>query len=151
TAPGVLTKGRPNYFGSDWKEAFLGLHLSRPLLGQRVQDVLAVMSALQAQAPNGVHLIGGGAAGAVALHAAALDPRGARLTLERSLTSWSDVAATPITHNQLTNVVPGALKVYDLPDLAGLLAPRPLTLRGMRNAAGKAATQADLDRAYAPC
>jgi dienelactone hydrolase/pimeloyl-ACP methyl ester carboxylesterase len=151
TAPGVPAKGRPNYFGVDSKEAFLGLHLNRPLLGQRVHDVLAVMSALQPQAPNGFHLIGVETAGPVALHAAALDPRVARLTLERSLTSWSDVAATPITHNQLTNVVPGALKVYDLPELAGLVAPRPLALRELRTAAGKAASRADVDRAYAPC
>src|SRR5262249_53808210 len=86
-----------------------------------------------------------------ALHAAALDTRVARLTLKRSLTSWSDVAATAITHNQLTNVVPGALKVYDLPELAGLFAPRPLELRGMWTAAGKTASRAEVDRAYAPC
>jgi cephalosporin-C deacetylase-like acetyl esterase len=151
TAPGVPAKGRPNYFGVDGKEAFLGLHLNRPLLGQRVHDVLAVMSALEPQAPNGFHLIGVEAAGPAALHAAALDARVARLTLERSVTSWTDVAATAITHNQLTNVVPGALKVYDLPELAGLVAPRPLALRGLWNAAGKAANRADVDRAYAPC
>ncbi len=151
TAPAAPAKGRRDYFGSDWKEAFLGLHLNRPLLGQRVFDLLAVMTALQPQAPNGMHLIGIESAGPVALHAAALDPRVAQVTLERSLISWSDVAATPITWNQLTNVVPGALKVYDLPELAGLVAPRPLTLRALRNAAGQAATQADVDRAYAPC
>jgi hypothetical protein len=41
---------------------------------------------------------------------------------------------------RLADVVPGALKVYDLPELAGLVPPRPLTLRGMGNAAGKATT-----------
>src|SRR5262249_43096851 len=33
TAPGVPPKGRPGFFGVDAKEAFLGLHLLRPLLG----------------------------------------------------------------------------------------------------------------------
>ncbi len=151
TAPGAPPKGRPNYFGADWKEAFLGLHLSRPLLGQRVYDVLAVMATLEPEAPNGFHLIGVESAGPVALHAAALDGRVARLTLERSLTSWTDVAATAISFNQLTNVVPGALKVYDLPELAGLVAPQPLTVRAARDAAGRAVAQADLEKAYAPC
>ena len=151
TSPGLARKGMAGYFGADWREAFLGLHLNRPLLGQRVYDVLAIMAVLQPQAPNGFHLIGIESAGPVALHATVLDPRVARLTLERSLTSWSDVAATPITQNQLTNVVPGALKVYDLPELAGLAAPLPLTLRGMRNAAGKLASQAEVERTYAPC
>ena len=31
-------------FGADVKEAFLALHLNRPLLGQRVQDLLAVLT-----------------------------------------------------------------------------------------------------------
>ena len=35
------------YFGSDSKEAFLAMHLSRPLLGQRVLDVLALLKADQ--------------------------------------------------------------------------------------------------------
>jgi pimeloyl-ACP methyl ester carboxylesterase len=150
TAPGVPPKGRPNYAGVDWKEAFLGLHLNRPLLGQRVHDALAVMAALQPEAPNGFHLVGLETAGPVALHVAALDPRVARLTLERSLISWSDVTATPISYNQLTNVVPGVLKVYDLPELAGLVAPRPLTIREARRAAGQTASKAEAERAYAP-
>ncbi len=31
--------------GADWKEAFLSLHLGRPLLGQRVGDLLSVIAA----------------------------------------------------------------------------------------------------------
>src|SRR5207248_7337608 len=46
TAPRKLASDRPNYFGADDKEAFLSLHLSRPLLGQRVVDVLAVVERL---------------------------------------------------------------------------------------------------------
>src|SRR5262249_7253251 len=42
TAPAALPK-RPGYFGVDVREAFLGLHLDRPLLGQRVRDLLAVL------------------------------------------------------------------------------------------------------------
>jgi dienelactone hydrolase len=151
TAPGVPARGRPDYSGADWKEAFLALHLNRPLLGQRVRDVLAVLAALKAKAPAGFHLVGVEAAGPVALHAAVLSPDVVRLTLERSVTSWTDVASTAITRNQLSNVVPGALKVYDLPELAGLFAPRPLTVRAAHDPAGRAVTQAALERVYAPC
>ncbi|HZT81961.1 MAG TPA: acetylxylan esterase, partial [Gemmataceae bacterium] len=48
TAPGTVPPNRPNYFGVEWKEAFLGLHLNRPLLGQRVLDVLAVLERVRA-------------------------------------------------------------------------------------------------------
>jgi pimeloyl-ACP methyl ester carboxylesterase len=149
TAPGILAKGRPNYLGVDQKEAFLGLHLQRPLLGQRVQDVLAVLGALKSEV--GFHLVGVDAAGPVALHAAALAPQVKGVTLERSLVSWSAVVSMPITHNQLTNAVPGVLKVYDLPDLAGLIAPRPLTIRAAVDPVQRPVSQAELEKAYAPC
>ena len=42
TAPGA--KSGP--FGSDSKEAFLALNLARPLLGQRVGDLLSVLGAV---------------------------------------------------------------------------------------------------------
>jgi cephalosporin-C deacetylase-like acetyl esterase len=128
TAPGVAGKG-PSFFGTDFKEAFLALHLNRPLLGQRTFDLLVVIETMAA-AKNPIHLVGVGAAGPVALHAAALDTRIKSVTLERSVLSWANVVRTPVSYNQLTNVVPGALKMYDLPDLAALVAPRGLTIRG---------------------
>jgi dienelactone hydrolase len=143
---------KPSLFGNSWRETFLSLHLSRPLLTQRVEDVLAALNTLEqkGQSPK-VHVIGVGAAGPIVLHAAALDARISQVTLEKSLISWSSVAQTAITYDQLANVVPGALKVYDLPDLASSLAPRPLTIRAPVDAAQKPVTQAVLDKAYAPC
>jgi pimeloyl-ACP methyl ester carboxylesterase len=148
TSPGKPSTSRPGLFGVDYKEAYLGLHLNRPLLGQRVHDLLAVLEAMAADGAKAVDLVGVGTAGPVALHAAALDPRIKRLTLRRSLVSWSAVVRTPISHNQLTNVVPGALKSYDLSDLAAALAPRPLTIREAVDPLGKPLTAAVLESAY---
>ena len=83
------------------------------------------------------------------LHAAALDDRIEEVTLEGMVLSWSSVVRTPISRNQLANVVPGALKSYDLPDLAAATAPRPLTIRNPVDAAGKPVSQAGLEAAYA--
>jgi cephalosporin-C deacetylase-like acetyl esterase len=154
TAPGPLNPDKPSYFGNTFKETFLALHLNRPLLGQRVHDLLAVIAEL-AQDPSTekapLHLVGVGAAGPVALHAAVLEPRVKRVTIERSLVSWSAVTRSPVTYNQLTNVVPGALKVYDLPDLAAMIAPRPLTIRAAVDPRLQKVTQQALDEAYAAC
>jgi cephalosporin-C deacetylase-like acetyl esterase len=125
TAPAEPPKKRPDYFGVDWKEAFLGLHLDRPLLGQRVYDLMAV---LKARGEREVHVIAVESAGLIALHAAAIDPTIRKLTLERSLISWASVSENPISYNQLANVLPGVLQGYDLPDLARLLSPM-LTIR----------------------
>src|SRR5262249_11202251 len=93
-------------------------------------------------------VVGVGTAGPVALHAAALDSRIKQVTLEKSLVSWSGVARTPVTYNQLTNVVPGALKIYDLPDLAAMAAPRVLTIKAPVDPQLKNVTQGVLDDAY---
>jgi dienelactone hydrolase/pimeloyl-ACP methyl ester carboxylesterase len=151
TAPGVPAAGKPNYFGTDEKEAFLALHLNRPLLGQRVYDLLAVLNALTAESRQGAEVIGVGTAAPVVLHAAVLEPGIEQVTLERGVVSWSAVVRTPVSHNQLTNVVPGALRVYDLPDLAALLAPRPLTIRAAVDPVGEVVSQEALERVYGRC
>jgi cephalosporin-C deacetylase-like acetyl esterase len=153
TAPGLPGKNK-SYFGVDFKETYLALHLNRPLLGQRVRDVLAVVNRVAGDKIGEawpVHVIGVGAAGPIALHAAALDERIRQVTLERCVVSWSAVVRTPISYNQLTNVVPGALAVYDLPDLAARLAPRPLTIQSAVDPAGAKVSQAALEESYAGC
>ena len=65
------------------------------------------------------------------------------------VTSWSAVAATPLATNQLTNVVPGALEVYDLPDLAAAIAPRPLAIRRSSDPTGRPVAQEVIEETYA--
>jgi cephalosporin-C deacetylase-like acetyl esterase len=153
TAPGVPAANRPNYFGADTREAFLALHLNRPLLGQRAYDLLAVIGQLTkppTRELDRMHVIGVGSAAPVVLHAAAFEPRIKEVTLERGVVSWSAVVRTPVSHNQLSNAVPGVLEAYDLPDLAALLAPRPLTIRTAVDAVNQPLTQAELEKVYAP-
>jgi dienelactone hydrolase len=132
-------------FGVDWKEAFLGILLNRPLLGQRVHDVLSINEAMGGECI----LSASGAAVPVALHAAALDSRIPEVTLEKGILSWSSVVKVRITQNQLSSVVPGALEVYDLPDLAAAIAPRKLTIKNPVDPAGKPISQAELEAATA--
>jgi pimeloyl-ACP methyl ester carboxylesterase len=148
TAPGKASKG--SAFGADTFEAWVGIHLNRPLLGQRTFDLLAVLSALAKETPEGFHLVGVGTGGPIVLHAAALDPQVKSVEVENSILSWTDVAKTPVTVDQLTNVVPGVLRAYDLPDLATLIAPRPLTLRDPIAPTGKPLPATALATAWQP-
>ena len=111
-------KGWSEAFGPDVREAFLGMHINRPLLGQRVYDVLSVVKQQTTASPQtGIELIATGALGPVAQHAAVLDASIKTVTLRDSLESWSVVAKKGVSQGQLGNVVPGVLRVYDLPDL----------------------------------
>jgi dienelactone hydrolase len=149
--------GRDSPFGRDWKEAFLALYLNRPLLGQRVTDLLSMLEALDARLSEkeqpGFDVVGVGPAGPIVLHAALLDERGLikSVTLERSLLSWSSIVQRKISRGQLANVVPGALESYDLPDLAARLAPRRLAIRDAVDAMGDPASQSALEAAFAGC
>ena len=119
------------YFGTDYETAFLAINLNRPLLGQRAEDILAAVAFLASCPgvdPSKIELIAHGAVGPAALHAAAMDDRIAALTLVGSITSWSDVVASPLAKNQLTNVVPFALEYYDLPNLLDAISPRPVVI-----------------------
>lgn len=150
---GETTPGGPrrtDLTGADDKEAFLALHLNRPLLAQRVYDLVAAFRALQNPSDGrGFHLIGVGLGGPVVLHAAALDDRVKSVEVEGSLVSWDAVVRTPLSRGQLSSVVPGVLESYDLPDLAVAIAPRPLTIRSPLDPTGKPVAQAALDGAYA--
>ena len=139
TSPATSAKG-PGPFGADQKDAFLALHLNRPLLGQRVHDLLSVMDALEKDAKDGFRLVGVGSGGPIVLHAAALDPRCKQTELERCITSWTAVASQPLSNNQLTNVVPGVLRVYDLPNLAAILPPGSLRITNPVDPSGQPAS-----------
>jgi dienelactone hydrolase len=143
TTPHWPSDGNDSPFGADWREAFMAFSLDRPLLGQRVLDVLGVLDALAGSSQDksdhpGFHVIGIGAAGPVVLHAALLDERRLikRVTIRKSLVSWSDVVERGISKDQLATVVPGVLEAYDLPDLAARLAPQPLAIHEPVDAAG---------------
>lgn len=113
-------------FGAETQEAFLSLHLNRPLLGQRVLDLQGTITALATpdDLAAGIEVIAIGQNGPVALHAALLDPRITRLKLQHSLAEWGFVAREPLSKQQLANVVPNVLASYDLGDVLAALTPR---------------------------
>lgn len=118
----------PDLWGGDFIHIALAYLLDKSMLGMRAEDILVCARFLSelgnATAPAKVRLISIGSTGPAALHAAALEPSwfdGLKLT--RSLRSWTDVVRYPAAPGQLVNVIPGALRAYDLPDLTRLLPP----------------------------
>jgi len=131
TKQGKFGKG----IGSDWEDFFAAYLLGKSYVGMRAEDLL-VCARYAARSGGTLHLVAEGNVGVPALHAAALEPQlFARVTLIRTLASWSNVVRTWPTRNQLINTVHGALTHYDLPDLAASLGGRltidsPGTARG---------------------
>ncbi|HLY07929.1 MAG TPA: prolyl oligopeptidase family serine peptidase [Planctomycetota bacterium] len=135
---------KPQTFGADWKEAFLAFHLNRPLLVQRAWDLRMVNASLGRRWA----VTATGKAVPAALYAAAREKVIPELTLEGGIVSWASVVDHPVTTLELSNVIPGALAHFDLPDLAAMMAPRRLTILSPVDGAGKPVSQVELDTAY---
>lgn len=138
-------EGKSQPFGADWKEAFLAMHLDRPLLVQRAWDLRMANAVLG----RNWAVTARGKAAPAALYAAAREKVISELTLEGGIVSWGSVLDHPATTLELSNVIPGVLAYYDLPDLAAMMAPRKLTILSPVDGAGKPLSQAQVVAAYA--
>ncbi len=107
------------------------LYLGYPLIGQRVQDVTDILDHLDTYSiikKSDIELIGIGHCGPVALHAAVIDERITGLKIINSIRSFMDIITEPNAKHQFKNVVPGAMKYYDLIDLVNSLSPKTVKI-----------------------
>lgn len=118
-------------YDEDYVNLMLSMHLGRPMLGQRVGEVLASVEVLagkeQVDATN-ISVTGIGLAGPVVLHAAVFDDRISSVMIKNSIVSWLDIVRAPLADGILSHVVPGALEYYDLADLVSFIAPRQVKI-----------------------
>jgi len=126
-------RGISRYVGGQWKDLYLAFMLGKSYLAMRAEDTLVCARFLAryeaGEVPHRVHLVAVGRVGPPALHAAALEPElFASITLRNCLDSWSTVVRQPLAENQFVNVVHGALKAYDLPDLLATLPREKVTV-----------------------
>ncbi|HSJ03070.1 MAG TPA: acetylxylan esterase, partial [Verrucomicrobium sp.] len=115
-------------YGSNYFLAAHGLMLDRPYLGQKVHDLLRVLTWLADQGHEEVHLAGKGWGAIQAAFAALLSPLVRQVTLKHTLTSFENIATTEDYRWPLAALPHGVLKVLDLPEVYAALAPRQLQL-----------------------
>jgi hypothetical protein len=121
--------------------AWGSLILGKPLVGQRVTDILALVAALRkhpATAGSPIRIAASGRLTVPALFAAALDPGIQGLYLSGGLVSFRDLVDSETYDHSFANFVPGLLQHTDLPDVIASLAPRRIALAGTVNAKGEA-------------
>jgi pimeloyl-ACP methyl ester carboxylesterase len=108
----------------DWDDffAYRGLEIGRPMLGQRVKDLLTAASK---RLRNREWLVVGVGAGAlVAAHAAAIEPRISQLITIGGLLSYRSLLEDPLTTQPFSSFLPGVIEAYDVRDLYAAVAPR---------------------------
>ena len=136
----------PDHNTAEWS-----LWIGRPLLGQWVYDVRRTLDTIaerDGSLPHDVLVIGRGPSGIVALFAAALDERITRVKTIESLASFATDQA--YRRQRLGLMVPGILRdVGDIADIAALVAPRPVTIRGGTTGQGDPLDHAQLTKKFA--
>jgi hypothetical protein len=135
-------RGNPRYASPHAGEeayAWASLILGRPLLGQRVEDILAVSQAIPAAFVPGrdVILAASGHMTTPALCAAALEATVGTVYLAQGLVSWSDILERDSYREPFSSFLPGVLRVTDLPFVSRLVRPRRLILGGPVDAQGQ--------------
>lgn len=144
--------------------AWASMILGKPLVGQRVTDILAAVRALKARpemANRRVAVAARGILSVPAQMAAALDPAIDTLYLAGGLVSYRSVmeteeylggnyhGAVSSSRDLFGGFVPGLLRHTDLPEVAAAIAPRRVVLAGAIDAAGKTLDAAAVRQAYA--
>jgi dienelactone hydrolase len=133
--------GAPGYVISHQKEesyAWASLILGRPLLGQRVTDILAIVGSLRKCDGPGrrIAVAALGELTIPALFAAALEPSITSLYLAGGLCSYAALVENEDYSHPFANFVPGLLLHTDLPRIVAELAPRTIVMEGLVDGRG---------------
>ncbi len=138
-----FSPGAAGYEGWHQQEenyAWGSLALGKPLAGQRVRDILALVAALRLHPATSTRQIYVAALGKLtvpALFAAALEPNIKGLYLAGGLGSFQNLAQTEVPRYAFANYVPSLLNHTDLPEIAASIAPRKIVLAGTIDAKGR--------------
>ncbi len=133
------TPGGRSGYGAAWQTAMRAILVGKNLPAMQVYDVLRAFDYLASRPnvdPARISVLGKHGGGPVALIAAALEPRFARIAVESAVPSYMEIVRAPLHENSTGLIVPGILRDMDLPDLAQQIAPRPLWVVDPRTPTG---------------
>lgn len=118
-------------WGSETNMAFDAFMIGRSLLGQRAADVVRAADYLRSRPdidPGRIACFGQEEAAMAVLVAAALDERFSAAVLSRLPVSYRSIVENRLQNWHVSIFLNGVLKSMDIPQIAGLVAPRPLML-----------------------
>lgn len=136
TSDGLYTNDT-KHGNNEFRNNMISLYLGKPLIGQRVEDIMKVVTVMLEDSdvdPDSISMEGLGRAATAALHAAALDTRIKSVILRRTIRSMIEHIEDPSIPNGMTHQVNSALKFCDLPDLVNAISPRNISFQKSNDA-----------------
>ena len=145
--PGIY-KGDAYIGGSSHNIWYASMLVGRSIVGLRAGDVVRL--SLLLKKTNGIDEVYGLARKEMApvmLYAAAFDQNITRIALIEPYSSYQSIVMNRFYNSAfIQNTVPGALKSYDLPDLAASLTPRRLLMIGTTDGNSKKTDMKSIDK-----
>jgi cephalosporin-C deacetylase-like acetyl esterase len=138
------------YFG-DYDSAMTALLIGKTLVGMRARDICRGADLLGSRPEvDSERIYGfGGEGGAVPmLYASVFDSRFKQIILEGALSSYESIVTRRIHRKVFEQIVPQALKYYDLQDLVTAVAPRGVWITNAVNQLGQGISSRELVRMY---
>ena len=129
------------------------LRVGKTPMGMRATDVRRAVDYLASRAEvdgRRISAIGHGLGGLIVLYAAAIDDRIASVASTKSLVSYEAIVENEIYTHRFAAFGPGFLKDFDLPEVAALVAPRPLLLVNPVDHVHRVAGPGQVKRTYKP-
>jgi cephalosporin-C deacetylase-like acetyl esterase len=149
-----LPSSGPLFYGHGIEMAYslVSLTAGVPLIGQRVWDFLRCLDYLNTRPdvdPSRIGVFGNGTSGVEALFGAALDDRIRSVLLHRTLADFASVVAAENYNLKVASFTFGLLKHFDLPEICGTLAPRPVWLLNPADPQGSGLAMSHISDRYA--
>ncbi len=126
----AYSSGNPAYVGDHESEdayAWASLILGKPLLAQRVEDILAWHDALRAHYKRPVAIAASGKMTTPAIIAAAIEEKCSSLYLTGGLQSFSSLIVEEEPAEAFANWIPNSVPSQDLEGLLKRISPRPVS------------------------
>lgn len=115
------------------------LLIGKTMTGMRTLDIVRAVELLSRRPDvSGIRGIGVGRASIPMLYAGVFEPRIQSLELEGMIPSYFAIVDSKLHRNMFEQVVPGAIRHYDLQDLVKAVSPRKVNVTGSVDAMGMA-------------
>ena len=110
----------PKYFSKDYRNAMLALHIGKPLLGQRAEDVVTLLDFVSDNkklSGTRIEINAKGNIGLAVIHATFFRPEINQLNLYGCIESYQKILQQPLVKDRYGLVVDNMLAYYDIADL----------------------------------
>jgi hypothetical protein len=137
----------------DMAYSYVCLTAGSPIPGQRVWDALRAVDYLQSRHDvdtSRIAIFADGFTGVEAAFAAALDDRIRGLLLRETLSDLSSIVEAEDYNLKYASFVFGVLRQFDLPEICGTLAPRPVWLLNPTDPTGEGLAVSEAHAKYGP-